>query len=98
MRPTADPSGEGRHVAGSRRAAPSSKVRLTIRDNGAGIAPGASMGIGMTAMRERVGGLGGTASIDSAPGQGTTVSMVVPLDPRKGEVAAETKAMEGRVK
>ena len=78
--------------------APSSKVRLTIRDNGAGIAPGASMGIGMTAMRERVGGLGGTASIDSAPGQGTTVSMVVPLDPRKGEIAAETKAMEGRVK
>jgi signal transduction histidine kinase len=56
------------------------------------------MGIGMTAMRERVGGLGGTASIDSAPGQGTTVSMVVPLDLRKGEIAAETKAMEGRVK
>jgi hypothetical protein len=24
--------------------------------------------------------------------------MVVPLDPRKGEIAAETKAMEGRVK
>jgi two-component system sensor histidine kinase UhpB len=78
--------------------APAGKVRLTIQDNGAGIAPGASMGIGMTAMRERVGGLGGTASIDSAPGRGTTVTMVVPLEPRKSEMAAATKVMEGRVK
>lgn len=73
------------------------KLRLTIHDNGAGFAPGASMGIGMTAMRERVGGLGGSASIESVPGQGTTVSVLVPLKPRKSEHAAEAEAIEGHV-
>jgi signal transduction histidine kinase len=56
------------------------------------------MGIGMTAMRERVGGLGGTASIDGAPGHGTTVTVLVPLEPRRGDLAAEANSMEGRAK
>lgn len=73
------------------------KLRLVVHDNGAGVAPGAPMGIGMTAMRERVGGLGGTASIESFPGGGTTVSVLVPLSPRKNEPAPEAKAIEGHV-
>jgi two-component system, NarL family, sensor histidine kinase UhpB len=76
---------------------PTRKLRLTIQDNGAGFAPGASMGIGMTAMRERVGGIGGTASFESSPGKGTTVSVLVPLGTRKSEHPAEAKAIEGHV-
>jgi two-component system sensor histidine kinase UhpB len=73
------------------------KLRLVVHDNGAGVAPGAPMGIGMTAMRERVGGLGGTAGIESSPGRGTTVLVLVPLSPRKSEPAPEAKAIEGHV-
>ncbi len=52
----------------------------------------------MTAMRERVGSLGGTASIDSTPGQGTTVSVVVPIKQRKDDLAAEANVMEGQLR
>jgi len=52
----------------------------------------------MTAMRERVGGLGGVARFDSAPKGGTTVSVDVPLAAVKAERAARVAAIEGDVR
>ena len=40
-------------------------------------------GLGLIGMRERTELLGGTFSIDSAPGKGTTISITIPLHPGK---------------
>jgi two-component system sensor histidine kinase UhpB len=56
-------------------------LSVSIRDNGTGIVAGATLGIGITAMRERIRSIGGTSSIDSSPA-GTAISIVVPLRSR----------------
>jgi len=71
-------------------------LRLSIHDNGVGLAPGASTGIGMTAMRERVGGLGGTTDMESSPGRGTTVKVALPVKPRRGSDSPESEGIEGQ--
>ncbi|NEB13846.1 sensor histidine kinase, partial [Streptomyces coelicoflavus] len=38
-------------------------------------------GHGLPAMRARLRGLGGTLTVESAPGEGTALSAAVPLDP-----------------
>jgi signal transduction histidine kinase len=49
-------------------------VELMVRDDGMGFDPGAPRaGFGITGMRERVGLCDGTLTIDSSPGEGTTV-------------------------
>jgi signal transduction histidine kinase len=58
-------------------------IDLTVRDDGRGFTPGSQLGpdqghFGLSGMRERVERLGGTLSIDSQPGIGTTVRAVVP--------------------
>ncbi|GAA0224488.1 sensor histidine kinase [Cryptosporangium japonicum] len=54
-------------------------VTLTIDDDGAGFDPGAQRsGYGLAGMRSRVEQLGGTLTIRSAPGAGTTVTCEVP--------------------
>lgn len=59
-------------------------VRLTIRDNGTGFDPGAvapteaGHGFGLVGMSERTRMMGGNLTIDSAPGHGTTLTIVVP--------------------
>jgi two-component system sensor histidine kinase UhpB len=55
-------------------------IRLTIGDNGKGFATAdaAPVGIGIIGMRERIFAIGGSMDIDSAPGRGTTVSIVLP--------------------
>lgn len=57
-------------------------VALDVRDDGCGLgsaqAPGTGTGFGLTAMRERVHGLGGTVTLESDPGAGTTVSVSLP--------------------
>ncbi len=59
-------------------------VTLTVTDDGDGFDPAArairSRRLGLTSMRERAAALGGTLTIDSVPGGGTTVSVVVPND------------------
>lgn len=57
-------------------------LKLEISDNGCGFDTNqmtSSQGIGLSSMQERVRLLGGTLSIQSSPGAGTTVSAVVPL-------------------
>jgi signal transduction histidine kinase len=52
-----------------------------VADDGAGFdATGARAGVGITNMRDRVGAIGGSLSIDSSPGGGTTVSGSIPLE------------------
>ena len=57
---------------------------LTIRDDGTGFDPaGSTRGetprFGLSTMRERAEAIGGTFDIDSAPGQGTTVAVTIPI-------------------
>lgn len=53
-------------------------VQLEVQDDGRGCANGP--GNGLSGMRERVGALGGQLSIDSAPGAGTRLRLLLPLD------------------
>jgi signal transduction histidine kinase len=55
---------------------------LDVRDDGTGFDPATrSPGYGLTGMRERVGRVGGRLEVESAPGEGTAISVAVPLEP-----------------
>ncbi len=57
-------------------------LRLTVCDDGQGFEPAAQGGsghYGLVGMRERARLAGGTMTLDSAPGKGTTLSFVLPL-------------------
>jgi signal transduction histidine kinase len=62
----------------------SGHVRLTVRDDGSGFTPGQDAsptngtGLGLRTMRERAELLGGRLEIQSAPGSGTCVEVIVP--------------------
>lgn len=55
------------------------RVRITVRDNGAGCDTSPSSGRGLKTMTARAEALGGTATFLSAPGEGTTVEFRVRL-------------------
>lgn len=65
-------------------------IVINIRDNGNGFdqraqaANGGRMGFGLTGMAERVRMLGGVYSVESAPGKGTTVTVKLGLNNRRG--------------
>ena len=67
--------------AGTPGAAPQGRwVRLVVSDDGAGFFQlSASRGLGLTGIRERVTGLGGTCQIDSQSGGGTRITVRLPL-------------------
>jgi signal transduction histidine kinase len=51
-----------------------------VEDDGEGFDPnGRAVGAGITNMRDRVGAIGGTLSVTSVPGRGTTISGMVPI-------------------
>jgi signal transduction histidine kinase/PAS domain-containing protein len=55
-------------------------VGLDLRDNGNGFDPARRHdGFGLQGMRERVEGMGGRLSLESAKGQGTAISIIVPV-------------------
>jgi PAS domain S-box-containing protein len=61
---------------------PQPVLYLDVRDDGIGATPGAiddARSYGVMGMRERAGHFGGRLTIDSAPGQGTRVRLVMPL-------------------
>ncbi|MFC8428261.1 sensor histidine kinase [Streptomyces sp. NPDC057253] len=54
-------------------------ARLTVTDDGRGFAPAeATAGFGLTGMRERVHMVSGSVDIDTGPGEGTRLTIVVP--------------------
>ena len=55
-------------------------VRLTVIDDGVGFDPSTpSHGMGIAGIRERVGLLRGKLELDSEPGKGTIVHVVIPV-------------------
>jgi PAS domain S-box-containing protein len=66
------------------------ELGVEVRDNGLGfdLAAVAQRGtLGLLGMRERVIALGGRIEVHSTPGQGTTISVVIPLEPKVANVA-----------
>ena len=63
-------------------------IVLSVRDNGIGYIPtnrpskGGKSGFGLTGMEERAHSLGGTFRFRSAPAQGTTMTVEIPIDNR----------------
>ena len=56
-------------------------ILLEVADDGRGFDPGtASAGVGLSAMRERVEELGGEIEVSSRSGEGTKVTVKVPLE------------------
>ena len=59
-------------------------IVVDVQDDGRGLPPGAAVavgarhGFGLAGMRERAEALGGTFSVESVPGEGTTVSISLP--------------------
>lgn len=63
-------------------------LHMQIRDNGQGFdlaAAGLKKSFGLLGMRERALALGGQILITSTPGQGTTISVTIPLNPPTDE-------------
>ena len=63
---------------------------MEVRDNGRGFdleAAARKKSFGLLGMRERAIALGGQVHITSAPGQGTVIGVLIPLD---DEIAKET--------
>ncbi len=55
------------------------EVTLDVFDDGIGFDPGArGSGYGLAAMRERARGVGGTLTVESAPGEGTALCLRIP--------------------
>ena len=68
------------------------RISLVVCDDGTGFSPGSSLNsadghFGLLGMRERMDRLAGTFRIDSAPGQGTTLHVEVPLHAYDAELA-----------
>jgi len=67
------------------------QLRLRVSDQGSGFDPARrhkSKGLGLVSMRERAKLLGGTLTIESAKGRGTTVTAAIPLHvPRSARVS-----------
>jgi signal transduction histidine kinase len=76
-------------------AAEDGELRIEIEDDGRGFDPAevaqrdARPHWGLMGIRERAEILGGTAEIDSAPGQGTRVAVRIPLPPEPGRAAVD---------
>lgn len=76
---------------------------LSIQDDGKGFNPARDKGLGLLGMEERVSHLGGTFQVTSEPGQGTLLSIELPLrnSPRRpngSEQFARSKELDASAK
>lgn len=55
------------------------RIQVTVEDDGGGFDPRQDKGMGIMGMEERVKALGGAFRVESEPGKGTRVSVVLPL-------------------
>lgn len=65
------------------------RLIVAIDDDGTGIDPDATPGLGLASMRERAEELGGTFAVDSEPGGGTRITAILPFDPVAGAEVGE---------
>lgn len=77
-------------------------VRLLVRDDGRGFDPRArrrrpaeARSLGLLGIRERAAALAGTATIESSPGEGTTVRVALPLRPKPASRTRRRTAKDG---
>lgn len=56
-------------------------VSCEVRDDGIGFEPGPTAGLGLLGIRERAAALGGSVEITAVPGDGTTLSVTIPIEP-----------------
>ncbi len=54
------------------------RIRLGIQDDGRGFPPELDRGLGLLGMQERASHLGGTFSVETRPGHGTAIAVVLP--------------------
>jgi signal transduction histidine kinase len=71
----------------------SDKITIEITDDGHGFDPKRQRGMGILGMEERVRRLGGTFTIESAPGKGAKVKAELPLHHADSPQAAQDSAM-----
>ena len=69
-------------------------VRLTLADNGRGLAPGARPGMGLSGMRARARSAGGELTFHSLPGKGLTIEVWAPRKAPAETLAGESQASE----
>jgi signal transduction histidine kinase len=72
-------------------------IKLSVADEGPGFdpndaAPGEGGGFGLFSLRERFEPLGGRVEVDSAPGRGAQVTLVLPVLEKRTEAASEPDA------
>jgi signal transduction histidine kinase len=86
----------GARYAGVRLEVNGDRARLTVRDDGRGFEPAATLArerdrehFGLKGMQERIAALGGSCDVASRPGQGTVVTVSVPVIPQAVEVDDE---------
>jgi signal transduction histidine kinase len=53
-------------------------LHLTVHDDGVGFAATSTPGAGFVNMTDRLSAIGGTLTVHSAPGAGTTISAAIP--------------------
>jgi two-component system sensor histidine kinase UhpB len=71
-------------------------VRLTVTDDGQGMAPSTPKGFGLTTMTERVRSLGGSCVVESAPSKGTSIRVEIPVQ-REGKERARAPELVGEL-
>jgi len=80
-----------KHVAVSLGiASASSRLELTVRDDGRGITAATLPGFGLRGMRERVEGLGGRYCVEAIDGGGTCIAIAIPIVDLDDANAADT--------
>jgi signal transduction histidine kinase len=69
-------------------------VRLTLADNGRGLAPGTRPGMGLSGMRARARSAGGELNFRSTPGKGLTIDVWAARTSAEKSSAAENHARD----
>ena len=65
-------------------------LRLTLRDDGKGIASSTPKGFGLTTMTEQIVRSGGSCAVESELSKGTTIVALIPVQ----RIAERTRALE----